>query len=477
MQGAIAVVARGGCGFSDKTHHMQQAGAIAVIIVNIEDEGQFLNAVGDGRGGAKQPTIPTVLITRESGRRLQRALLQHAHHPSPLVATLGLQPVPLVATPSPEKTNEESGDQAKLDDCDVGYEGCKDIHKLCPRWASTGECAKNPNYMLHQCQGSCEVCRIKRDACKAQLNAARARAVGEGTGQGLSDKAKMPGKGAADKTSARVDGKTGGEGEARGEGDKHSGKVDGEGKGRGSEGRKGGGDKSCDGGSESDQQGGNPSSVQDRRKALKKDRERQQEAEAGRGGALPNKGQKHTPERSRHVPPKKQAITSPTRLDLLIPLTSQKYLHTNLLTKGYDVNTMFEWMLENGQLLDLLLKGKGRCCFGTTSNGILEGKGTTSNGILEGQGTTSNGILEGKGTTSNGILEGKGTTSNGILEGKGTTSNGILEGKGTTSNGIFAAVSAGLLCVITVIDRDRDSDADRDTGTDALPQDAPLSGE
>eukprot|EP00798_Chlamydomonas_sp_ICE-L_P018669 gene18669-25187_t len=36
MQGAIAVVARGGCGFSDKTHHMPHVGALTVILSSIQ---------------------------------------------------------------------------------------------------------------------------------------------------------------------------------------------------------------------------------------------------------------------------------------------------------------------------------------------------------------------------------------------------------------------------------------------------------
>ena len=35
---------------------------------------------------------------------------------------------------------------------------CQDQNSSCQYWASTGECAKNPDYMLVYCQKSCNVC-------------------------------------------------------------------------------------------------------------------------------------------------------------------------------------------------------------------------------------------------------------------------------------------------------------------------------
>ena len=35
---------------------------------------------------------------------------------------------------------------------------CKDQSGDCVYWAQTGECDKNPAYMLYQCQVSCETC-------------------------------------------------------------------------------------------------------------------------------------------------------------------------------------------------------------------------------------------------------------------------------------------------------------------------------
>lgn len=35
---------------------------------------------------------------------------------------------------------------------------CSDDNELCGKWAETGECKKNPTYMLENCQRSCNVC-------------------------------------------------------------------------------------------------------------------------------------------------------------------------------------------------------------------------------------------------------------------------------------------------------------------------------
>lgn len=38
------------------------------------------------------------------------------------------------------------------------YTDCKDDNNMCMLWASKGECAKNPFYMVYNCQKSCRVC-------------------------------------------------------------------------------------------------------------------------------------------------------------------------------------------------------------------------------------------------------------------------------------------------------------------------------
>ena len=42
-----------------------------------------------------------------------------------------------------------------------GHCVCKDNNNQCASWARTGECQKNPKYMLLNCQKSCAVCRPK----------------------------------------------------------------------------------------------------------------------------------------------------------------------------------------------------------------------------------------------------------------------------------------------------------------------------
>ena len=35
---------------------------------------------------------------------------------------------------------------------------CVDGNKSCPHWAQSGECSKNPDYMLVNCKKSCDQC-------------------------------------------------------------------------------------------------------------------------------------------------------------------------------------------------------------------------------------------------------------------------------------------------------------------------------
>ena len=38
---------------------------------------------------------------------------------------------------------------------------CDDEHESCDVWAKSGECIKNPAYMIHSCSKSCKTCIIK----------------------------------------------------------------------------------------------------------------------------------------------------------------------------------------------------------------------------------------------------------------------------------------------------------------------------
>ncbi|EYB83225.1 hypothetical protein Y032_0340g2994 [Ancylostoma ceylanicum] len=52
--------------------------------------------------------------------------------------------------------------------CGVGDKSsCCDKHKSCAHWAANNECKKNPKWMLANCQRSCEVCKTDSVATKA----------------------------------------------------------------------------------------------------------------------------------------------------------------------------------------------------------------------------------------------------------------------------------------------------------------------
>jgi minor extracellular serine protease Vpr len=68
LTGAIALISRGVCTFSEKIRNAQDAGAIAVIVVN--------NVVGDpiamGRGGIpNEPTVPAYMVSLANGIALK----------------------------------------------------------------------------------------------------------------------------------------------------------------------------------------------------------------------------------------------------------------------------------------------------------------------------------------------------------------------------------------------------------------------
>jgi hypothetical protein len=46
---------------------------------------------------------------------------------------------------------------------------CEDNNELCGEWASTGECDKNPKYMLNVCEKSCKVCETLRAGLRDEL--------------------------------------------------------------------------------------------------------------------------------------------------------------------------------------------------------------------------------------------------------------------------------------------------------------------
>ncbi|MEW5318101.1 MAG: hypothetical protein WDW38_009352 [Sanguina aurantia] len=86
LEGAVAMIERGGCSFTTKALVAQQAGAIGVIIVNTLDEGELVSMSGDP-DPAHTPAIPTLLITRQSGWLLERANYRNPHT---LYATMAL---------------------------------------------------------------------------------------------------------------------------------------------------------------------------------------------------------------------------------------------------------------------------------------------------------------------------------------------------------------------------------------------------
>ena len=71
LNGKIAVIRRGACNFSAKAKNAQDAGAIAVIIVNNVSTPPFNMAAGDGAG---EVNIPAVMIGNEDGEAIITAI-------------------------------------------------------------------------------------------------------------------------------------------------------------------------------------------------------------------------------------------------------------------------------------------------------------------------------------------------------------------------------------------------------------------
>ncbi|MHB0859098.1 MAG: S8 family serine peptidase, partial [Anaerolineae bacterium] len=69
LSGKIAVIERGVCPFADKVYYAQQAGAIAVVIINDSEEITSMSCSGT-RCDPGVITIPAVLVAQEDGQRL-----------------------------------------------------------------------------------------------------------------------------------------------------------------------------------------------------------------------------------------------------------------------------------------------------------------------------------------------------------------------------------------------------------------------
>ncbi len=70
--GRIALVDRGSCMFQQKALAAQDAGAAAVIIVNLESD----QAIGMASGGGAAPAIPAISVGRTTGQRIRDALAE-----------------------------------------------------------------------------------------------------------------------------------------------------------------------------------------------------------------------------------------------------------------------------------------------------------------------------------------------------------------------------------------------------------------
>jgi hypothetical protein len=88
VNGKIAIVDRGTCGFTVKVKNAQDAGATAVIVVN--------NAAGTpppGMAGTDPTvTIPSVMITQADGTKLKNALATRSRNSPAMSATVGKNP-------------------------------------------------------------------------------------------------------------------------------------------------------------------------------------------------------------------------------------------------------------------------------------------------------------------------------------------------------------------------------------------------
>jgi hypothetical protein len=98
MRNNIALVDRGTCSFVDKARHVQQAGAIGMVVAD--------NAPGDVTGmSGDDPTItiPAVRISQADGAKLKAALQRRSRTRSGVLATLGVTPDRLAGTDAQQR--------------------------------------------------------------------------------------------------------------------------------------------------------------------------------------------------------------------------------------------------------------------------------------------------------------------------------------------------------------------------------------
>uniref|UniRef100_A0A061R9P2 alpha-1,2-Mannosidase n=2 Tax=Tetraselmis sp. GSL018 TaxID=582737 RepID=A0A061R9P2_9CHLO len=94
LTGRVALIDRGDCSFMTKISEAQDAGAIAVIVVNVLSDGEVL-AMGDD-GSKTRPDVPAVMITKEAGEALRRSIQEAWKGGGDLVVSIAaeLQPKP-----------------------------------------------------------------------------------------------------------------------------------------------------------------------------------------------------------------------------------------------------------------------------------------------------------------------------------------------------------------------------------------------
>ncbi|MBQ5949518.1 PA domain-containing protein [Massilia sp. ST3] len=98
VRGNVALVDRGACGFVDKARHVQDAGAIGMVVAD--------NAPGDVAGmSGDDPSIriPSVRITQADGVRLKAALQGRSRTRSGVIAGLGVDPTRLAGTDADDR--------------------------------------------------------------------------------------------------------------------------------------------------------------------------------------------------------------------------------------------------------------------------------------------------------------------------------------------------------------------------------------
>ncbi|MFM9435437.1 hypothetical protein ACFDR9_002506 [Janthinobacterium sp. CG_23.3] len=93
LRQSVALVDRGGCAFVDKAKNLQEAGAVAMIVVN--------NVPGDaaGLGGDDDGvTIPAVMVSQADGNAIRAALHRRSRSASGVLASLDVDPSRLAGT-------------------------------------------------------------------------------------------------------------------------------------------------------------------------------------------------------------------------------------------------------------------------------------------------------------------------------------------------------------------------------------------